>query len=301
MLEFAKYHGAGNDFVILDRRHGALPEPLSDLAVRVCHRRFGVGADGILVVGDSDGAGGDASMHIQNSDGSYAEMCGNGLRCVVKYLLDDDPARDEITIQTGAGPLACRAERGADGHVSRVRVDMGRPILERTAIPLAGEGTGLREEIQHPEGRTFAFTGVSMGNPHAIVFVDEGEPAALARRWGPGLETLARFPKKANVSFVRPQADRLVAAVWERGAGLTAACGTGACAIGVAAVLEERAAPETPITVALPGGDLVVEVAPGHARVFMTGPAERVYAGALDLDRIPDVATCEALTRLMGL
>jgi diaminopimelate epimerase len=252
-------------------------------------------------------------MEIVNSDGSGAEMCGNGLRCVVKHLLDPTPGRDEITVETGAGPLACRAERDAAGAVARVRVDMGRPILSRAEIPLAGEGPGVREPLDTADGQTVRFTGVSMGNPHAIVFVepvedsaeDSGEggsdPVGLARRLGPGLETHPRFPQKANISFVRPEGERLRAAVWERGAGLTAACGTGACAIGVAAVLEQRAAPDTAILVALPGGELEIRVSPSAERVFMTGPAVRVFSATVDPAALADVSACERLTALMGL
>jgi diaminopimelate epimerase len=340
-LELSKYHGAGNDFLLLDRRRGAPsgalagrgldgrldsdPGALAELAVRLCHRRYGVGADGILLVGSSDTAGCDASMVIVNSDGSPAEMCGNGLRCVVKHLLDAEPARQEITVDTGAGLLACRAERDGTGRVGRVRVDMGRPILERARIPLSGEGSGVREPIDQPGGQALRFTAVSMGNPHAVIFVEGGgnaenegaketrpvdptqgdparaDPAALARRLGPGLETHPRFPNKANISFVRPEpGGRLVAAVWERGAGLTAACGTGACAIGVAAVLEGRAEPATPIPVALPGGQLEIQVAPGSERVLMTGPAVRVFTARVDLDALAEATACRRLDAVMG-
>ncbi len=308
-LEIVKYHGAGNDFILLDRRETPLPGPAKDLAIQLCHRRYGVGGDGVLLVGASETAGCDAAMEIVNSDGSGAEMCGNGLRCVVKHLLDPTPERDEITVETGAGPLACRAERDAAGRVVRVRVDLGRPILARAEIPLSGEGPGVREPLDTADGQTVRFTGVSMGNPHAIVFVepeqgDEAEgpdPVTLARRLGPGLEIHPRFPSKANISFVRPEGERLRAAVWERGAGLTAACGTGACAIGVAAVLEGRAAPDTAIPVALPGGELEIRVSPGAERVLMTGPAVRVFSATVDPAALTDVSACERLTDLMGL
>lgn len=300
MIDFLKYHGAGNDFVVLDRRRQTLPEPLAQLAVQLCHRRYGVGADGILVVSDIDAADATVAMHIFNPDGSLAEMCGNGLRCVVKYLLDEAPEQRTVTVATGAGPLQCSAERDGQGRVRRVRVDMGRPILDRAAIPIAGEGRAVREGISHPEGGRFLFTGVSLGNPHAVIFADSGEPVSLARRFGPSLEAHSRFPRRANISFVRQHEGHLEAAVWERGAGLTAACGTGACAIGVAAVLEERVRPGEPITVSLPGGDLEIDVAEGLDRVYMTGPAALVFSGRLDPASLASFEQCKRLSLVMG-
>ncbi|MDX9999933.1 MAG: diaminopimelate epimerase [Polyangia bacterium] len=300
MIDFLKYHGAGNDFVILDQRRQTLSEPLGELSVQLCHRRFGVGADGILVVRDTDVQGAQAAMHIYNSDGSVAEMCGNGLRCVVKYLLDEAPDQENITVATGAGPLQCVVQRDVHGRVQRVRVDMGKPILDRAAIPISGEGRAVREGITHPEGGRFLFTGVSLGNPHAVIFADSGEPVSLARRFGPSLEAHPRFPKRANISFVRQHETHLEAAVWERGAGLTAACGTGACAIGVAAVLEERVRSGEAVTVSLPGGELEIEVAQGMERVFMTGPASLVFSGRLDPASLMSIERCQRLSEVMG-
>lgn len=310
MIDFLRYHGAGNDFVVVDQRRQPLPEPLADLAVQLCHRRFGVGGDGLLVVTGTgepgtgepgtEGPGAEAVMQVFNPDGSVAEMCGNGLRCVVKYLLDESTDRDRIIISTLAGPMECSVERDGEGRVSRVRVDMGRPVLDRAAIPISGEGRAVREGISHPEGGRFLFTGVSMGNPHAVIFVDSDEPVSLARRFGPALEVHSRFPRRANISFVRAKGSRMEAAVWERGAGLTAACGTGACAIGVAAVLEERASPEESISVILPGGVLDVVVAAGLERVTMTGPAVLVLAGRLDPAALASVSRCRRLSEAMG-
>jgi len=321
-LGFLKVHGAGNDFVLLDARTELVPDDLADLAVRLCHRRLGVGADGILVVREARSPGAAASMHIQNSDGSYAEMCGNGLRCVARYLLEARAGATEVVVDTGAGALRCRGERDGAGRVGRVRVEMGRPILAPADVPIApAEPTTpaagaaradvaedldkadalVRAPIVHPYGVRFAFTAVSMGNPHAVIFADQGEPAALARRYGPALEVHARFPRKANISFVRPQGPlQLRAAVWERGAGLTAACGTGAAAIGVAAVLEGREAPGEPIDVSLPGGTITVEVAPDLSRVDITGPAQVVYAGTVDLTTLPTAEACRQLTALLS-
>lgn len=311
MIPFWKYHGAGNHFVVVDVRETPIDDPVS-LAIRVCQRRFGVGADGLLLIGPAavaaaaaGAAGCDVSMRIINADGSHAEMCGNGLRCVVKHVLDPDPSRDRLTVETGAGPLACTAHRGDDGKVDTVRVAMGKPILDRAAIPVAGPATGegrlIREEIAHPDGATFRFTAVSMGNPHAVIFLDYEDhagasPVDLARRYGPGLGLHPIFPKRANIAFVRADGTHLTAAVYERGAGLTAACGTGACAIGVAAGLEDRVHFGTALKVALPGGTLTIEVDPQLEMVHMTGPARLVYKGELDPDALASEDVCRALT-----
>ncbi len=304
MMRFWKYHGAGNDFVLLDGREDQL-RLSPELAVRLCQRRLGVGADGVLLLEPSSHPRCDVSMRIVNADGSLAQMCGNGLRCVAKHLLDPVPGRAEVTVETGAGPLSCTVHRDAGGMVETVRVDMGRPILERAAIPLAGEGPGVREEIRPPGGDLLRFTGVSMGNPHAVVFFDGAEGGdlsvvGLARHLGPGLVGHERFPEGANVAFVRPEGGRLVAAVFERGAGLTAACGTGACAIGVAAGLEERVPFGTPVEVLLPGGALTVEVEPELGNVAMTGPARLVFSGELDPDSLSDPDACRGLTVALG-
>jgi len=308
-IPFWKYHGAGNDFVVVDLRESPVDDPIS-LSIRVCQRRLGLGADGLLLIGPTVVDGCDVSMRIVNADGSHAEMCGNGLRCVVKHVLDarlagDRRTGDRLTVETGAGPLACTAHRGDDGRVDTVRVAMGKPILDRAEIPVAGteavEGRPIREEIVHPLGETFRFTAVSMGNPHAVIFCDEGEvddeaPVDLARHFGPGLESHAMFPKKVNVAFVRAEGAHLTAAVYERGAGLTAACGTGACAIGVAAGLEDRVPWGTPLDVTLPGGTLTIVVEPSLENVHMTGPARLVYQSEVDPDALASVDACRALT-----
>jgi diaminopimelate epimerase len=186
---------------------------------------------------------------------------------------------------------------------------MGKPILDRAAIPVTGtvSGTGarddwpIREQIVHPDGEPFHFTAVSMGNPHAVIFFDARDHAGasavdLARRYGPGLESHPRFPRRANIAFVQPQGARCDAAVYERGAGLTAACGTGACAIGVAAGLEDRVPFGKPLEVALPGGTLTIEVDPALENVHMTGPARLVFTGELDPDALASEDACRALT-----
>jgi diaminopimelate epimerase len=295
-LPFSKAEGIGNDFVVVDLRgNGDHPDAAAvrDPAVvgRICDRHFGVGADGMLAILPSASA--DARMRVLNADGSEAEMCGNGIRCVAKILYETDPAlrRGELRIETGAGVLTCGLEVSG-GLVGSVSVDMGRPRLTRDEIPLAPGGNArvLREPIW-ARGREFRFTAVSMGNPHAVIFVDDaGEDLrALATTYGATLEVDARFPRRTNVEFARVRRGtvgiEIDLVVWERGSGLTLACGTGACATAVAANLEERIAPGLETSVHLPGGKLAISVAAGYLGVQMRGGARTVFSGELDLAR----------------
>jgi diaminopimelate epimerase len=270
---FFKYHGLGNDFVVLDRRGGGGPiEP--SRARSLCDRRRGIGADGVLTILASGCA--PARMHVTNADGSYAQMCGNGLRCVAKYLADEAGiAGDELPIETGNGVLACRLHRGPDARVAEVTIDMGRPELDAERIPMRAKGRFVARPIEVEGGRVTA-TAVSMGNPHLVVFSPE---IGMARTLGPELEQNPLFPERTNVELARREGEGLEVLVWERGCGITEACGTGACAAMVAAVLEERlpAGEERPVR--LPGGTLHIRVAPDLSRVFMRGPAERVFEG----------------------
>ncbi len=290
-LPFAKVHGLGNDFVIVDLRPGEpTPTPNHAAAARaLCDRRFGIGADGVLVILPPVTQGADARMRVLNADGSEAEMCGNGLRCVAQYLHDRDPAlrRSTLVIDTGAGPLACAITTDRDGRCDTVAVEMGRPRLTRAEVPMAGAPDDrCIDQPLDAAGRTFLMTAVSMGNPHAITFVDESGAAlrTLAERHGPAVETHARFPRRTNVEFARlVSAHELELVVWERGCGITLACGTGACATAVAAVLTGRAPAGRELTVRLLGGPLVIRVAPDLSGVTMRGPATRVYDGTLEL------------------
>lgn len=272
-LELIKVEGLGNDFLLLDRRDVSVAsieaelDTLARLAPTVCDRRTGVGGDGILVLGPPRVAGHDASMWVVNHDGSRPEMCGNGLRCVA--LVATGVGRHVITVDTDAGPRRCEviAERAEAGEVE---VDMGpgRSLGERS--PAAGEG------------RTF--DAVSMGNPHAVAFVGAGEdPEALARRIGPGVERAPEFPEGTNVELARVRDDGSVLLwVWERGCGITEACGTGACATAVAGVRRGLLPADVPITVQLPGGPLEIRVpADPGAGVRMRGPARVVFRGRL--------------------
>jgi len=290
-LPFTKVEGLGNDFVVVDLRAragskeaAAVQDP--ELVRKVCDRHFGVGGDGILAI--LPGIEGDARMRVLNADGSEAEMCGNGIRCVAKVLYESDPAlrKPVLEIDTGAGLLACEMT-ASGGHVDSVTVEMGRPRFTRDEIPLAPGGAArvTRESIG-AEGRTFRFTAVSMGNPHAVIFVDDaGEDLmALATKYGPALETAPTFPRRTNVEFARVRKDgEIDLVVWERGCGITLACGTGACATGVAAAVEERLPRGREVPVHLPGGTLFITVAPDDSGVRMRGPAKTVFRSELDL------------------
>jgi diaminopimelate epimerase len=229
-------------------------------------------------------------MRVLNADGSEAEMCGNGIRCVAKFLRDADAALGaHVVIDTGAGPLGCALGFAADGTVDAVTVEMGRPRLTRAEIPATGpaderwiDGALAIAGDSADERRV---TAVSMGNPHAVVFVDDAAAVhRLARQLGPALETHAAFPRKTNAEFAAMiDADTIALGVWERGCGITLACGTGACATAVAACLTGRATVGRPITVRLPGGPLVITVAADYRGVAMQGPARLAFTGTVEL------------------
>jgi len=271
-VRFFKVEGIGNDFVLLDRRHEAHEVVAADLArlatlaPSLCDRRRGIGADGLLVVGarpnDSEAA---ATMWVINADGSRPEMCGNGLRCVAHYVAHTDDAA-ALTIATDAGPKHCRIEN-ASSLEAEVEVDMG-PGLEEP-----------RPALQVDTG--YAFASVSMGNPHAIAFVEE-DPEPLARRLGPAIERDPAFPARTNVEFARIDraGDRIELWVWERGVGITEACGTGACATACAAVWSGRAEPGSPLSIDLPGGRLTITVPRDRSLgVRMRGASRFVFTG----------------------
>jgi diaminopimelate epimerase len=288
-MRFAKYHGLGNDFLVVDLRNASAAEAAAaqdpDRVIALCDRQFGVGGDGVLAVLASATA--DARMRVLNSDGSEAEMCGNGIRCVAKELYERGGLRQpEIAIDTGAGRLACAID--ADGDVARsVTVQMGAPRLRRAEIPMAGPG-GERCIEQAFELTGSALTCVSMGNPHAISFVGSREVAwQLATTIGTRVEHHAWFPNRTNAEFAHVKDRREIdLVVWERGCGITLACGTGACATAVAAVVTGRADEATPIRVNLPGGSLEITVAKDLTGVAMKGPALHVFDGELDLAKL---------------
>ena len=258
-LRFWKVHGLGNDFVVVEGP--ALMAP--DRAVRLCDRRRGIGADGVLTVLPAR-EGGAAYMHIYNPDGSVAAMCGNGIRCVARHLAETRGLEGEIVVETDSGPRRCTVHRGAAG-VDFVTVDMGRARVEG------------RQEFEVGAELVRALR-VSMGNPHAVIL--GGPEPGSASTLGPAIE--ARVPGGVNVGFGRAAGRSIDLVVWERGAGLTEACGTGACAAAVAALHEGRLTGSGPVTVRLPGGALEISV-DAELRVSMKGPAERVFAGETEL------------------
>ncbi len=279
-MNFVKMHGLGNDYVYLNLFEGSTPADPSSLARQISDRHRGVGSDGLILVEPSDQA--DARMRMFNRDGSESEMCGNGIRCVAKLIADEGIATgDRVTIETGRGLLTLDLEREYE-RVVRVRVDMGRPILEADAIPTTLPGSPVLDALLDAgdDLDPMAITAVSMGNPHAVVFLDpmlDLETYPVAAR-GALLERHPTFPNKTNVHFVQRLAkDEVRMRTWERGSGLTLACGTGACAVCVAGVLTQRTARR--ITAHLPGGPLDLEWPDPSGSVFMTGPAVEVFRG----------------------
>lgn len=273
MLAFRKVEGLGNDFVLLDGLDVDEATLARDVAwvqaaaSRLCDRRTGIGADGILIVGP--GQRGDAAMIVINFDGSRPEMCGNGLRCVAAFVAERRGV-NALNIETDAGLRACRI-LGEDAGVVSVSVDMGPAARLGIRRPAAGVG--------------LAFVAISMGNPHAVCFVEHEDPESFARTLGPAIERDPVFaPKKTNVEFARVEPDGSITLwVWERGVGITSACGTGACATAAAAVDLGLLAADRPIAVRLPGGSLSITV-PGDASepVVMSGPARQVFSGVVD-------------------
>ena len=272
-MRFHKLHGASNDFVVVDGRNRG-ERDWTALAAAVCDRRRAVGADGLLVLEDSPSH--DFRLRYHNADGSEAEMCGNGIRCMAKFVLDTGVTDQRtLTWETLAGPITTEV-LAHDGASALVRVDMGPPRFAPDEIPVQAGGPEVREEAFDVDGETVQLSCVSMGNPHAVAFVDSVDGYPL-ERIGPAVERHPRFPQRTNFEIVEVLApDHLRMRVWERGVGETMACGTGACAVAVAARLVRNAAPEVDID--LPGGRLHVGWAPG-GNVMLSGPAEAAFTG----------------------
>ena len=310
-VPFAKLHGLGNDFVIVEDL-GARWEPAPEQVARICDRHRGVGADGLILVRPSERPECAAYMHFFNADGSLAEMCGNGIRCFAKFLLDRGLAEapgGRLAIDTLAGPRALEVELDAAGRLAAATVEMGAPELALPRVPVSAERARAVERVRgagaqgsavvldSPWG-AFRFVCVSMGNPHAVCAVDDWTalPAELfAAGAAPGLAALAlgevgayfeghpAFPEHVNVEFVDASAapELLAMRVFERGVGETLACGTGACAVAVAGALTGRCGER--VVVRLPGGELSIRWAGGAASVYLTGPAEESFSGELVL------------------
>ena len=273
-MRFTKMHGCGNDYVYVNLFEEEIKEP-AKLSIAVSDRHFGIGSDGLITIGPSDKA--DFRMRIYNADGSEAEMCGNGIRCVAKYVYDHKlTSKTNISVETGAGikELILYVE---NGKVSKVRVDMGEPILEPEKIPVISDNDRVINEPITVGGKEWKMTCVSMGNPHAVVFVDNVADFEI-EIYGPLFEKNERFPKRTNTEFVEIKSEEeAIMRVWERGSDETWACGTGTCATVMACILNGLT--KDKVLVHLRGGDLTIEYDRNTNHIYMTGPATEVFSG----------------------
>ena len=287
-MNFVKMHGLGNDYVYVNCFEQQVDEP-AELAIAVSDRHTGIGSDGLILIGPSDVA--DVRMRMFNADGSEAQMCGNGIRCVAKLTCDDSIAEpgdefsvpgqgtfaDSLRVETGRGVLTLGLELGDDSKVSRVCVNMGQPILNGRDIPVAIDGDTIINEPIEIDGQQLLMTCVSMGNPHATFFVDDLAGVQL-EQIGPVIENHTLFPEHVNAHFVKIDAPaEFTMRTWERGSGITMACGTGACACAVAGVLTGQC--ERLTLAHLPGGDLQLNWSEEDNCIYMTGPAVEVFRG----------------------
>jgi diaminopimelate epimerase len=281
-MKFTKMQGAGNDYVYVNCFEETVAHP-EQVAIKVSNRNFGIGSDGLILIMPSSVA--DVRMRMFNSDGSESEMCGNGIRCVAKYAYDHGiVTKKEITAETGAGILTLQLFTAADNKVEKVRVNMGKPRLTRAEIPMLGEaGEKVVNEPLNILHTTFNITCASMGNPHCVIFVDDVESFQV-EKYGPLIENHDLFPRRTNVEFVQIISRTEVRQrTWERGAGETLACGTGASAVCVAGALNGLT--EKKILNHLAGGDLELEWAE-DGFLYMTGPAVEVFSGEIDLSKL---------------
>ena len=282
-MKFTKMHGLGNDYVYVNCFEEKIDNPPA-VARFVSDRHFGIGSDGLIMINPSKTA--DFEMEMYNADGSRGEMCGNGIRCVAKYVYDYGLTdKTQISVETlgGIKYLDLTVE---DGKVSLVKVDMGKPELEADLIPIISEREQVIDEPIEVDGKEYHMTGVSLGNPHAVIYVDDVKGLDL-EKIGPKFENHERFPKRINTEFVHCIDRQTVEMrVWERGSGETLACGTGACAVAVSSILNNLT--DTQVTVKLLGGDLQIEWDREKDRVFMTGPATVVFDGVIDITEIKE-------------
>ena len=282
-MKFTKMHGLGNDYVYVNCFEEKIDNPPA-VARFVSDRHFGIGSDGLIMINPSKTA--DFEMEMYNADGSRGEMCGNGIRCVAKYVYDYGLTdKTQISVETlgGIKYLDLTVE---DGKVSLVKVDMGKPELEADLIPIISEREQVIDEPIEVDGKEYHMTGVAMGNPHAVIYVDDVKGLDL-EKIGPKFENHERFPKRINTEFVHCIDRQTVEMrVWERGSGETLACGTGACAVAVSSILNNLT--DTQVTVKLLGGDLQIEWDREKDRVSMTGPATVVFDGVIDITEIKE-------------
>ena len=277
-MKFTKMHGCGNDYVYVNLFEEHIDDP-AEMSIKVSDRHFGIGSDGLITIEPYDIA--DFRMRIYNADGSEAEMCGNGIRCVAKYVYDHKLTdKTEISVQTGAGVKILKLFVEGD-KVEQVTVDMGEPVLAPAEIPIVADGDRVVDEPIEVCGKEWRMTCVSMGNPHAVVFVDDVENFEL-EKYGPHFENHERFPKRTNTEFVHVVSrTEAYMRVWERGSAETWACGTGTCATVMACILNGKT--DNKVLVHLRGGDLTIEYDEKTNHVFMTGPATEVFNGEVVL------------------
>ncbi|MFY9174188.1 MAG: diaminopimelate epimerase [Peptococcia bacterium] len=273
-MKFTKMHGLGNDFILVDGFSEKIPSDINNVALKLCHRHFGLGADGLIIALPSTKA--DIRMKTINSDGSEAEMCGNGLRCFAKFVYERQLiSQKKFSVETLAGIMGPRLII-EQNKVTGVTVDMGEPSFARSSVPILGEGGQALNEPLKVLNQTFYITAMLMGVPHTVVFVDDLANFPV-EKYGPALEDHPIFPRKTNADFAQVLSrNEINYRVWERAAGLTMACGTGACAVLVASVLNNKT--ERQAKVHLPGGSLEISWAENN-HVYMTGPAVTVYSG----------------------
>lgn len=275
MIPFTKMHGIGNDYIYINAIETPVKKP-ENLAIEMSHRHYGVGSDGLILILPSEND--DFRMRIFNSDGSEAEMCGNGIRCFGKYVFDNGLTdKKDLSIETLAGPMKLKLHTRS-GSVKTVDVDMGEPILQRDRIPMLGDpGMVINEDLSLDDGVRFPITSVSMGNPHVVIFVEDTENFPV-EKYGPMIENNGLFPRRTNVEFVEIINEKEVRQrTWERGAGETMACGTGASAVTVASILNKHT--ERKITVHLAGGDLEIEWNEEDNHIYLSGEAVTVFSG----------------------
>lgn len=279
-MKFTKMHGIGNDYVYVNCFQETVKNP-SEVAKFVSDRHFGIGSDGLILIKPSDIA--DCEMDMYNLDGSQGAMCGNGIRCVAKYAYDYgivDKTSISVATRSGIKYLDLTIK---DGKVSMVKVNMGSPILTASQIPVVAETEQVIDAPIDVDGNTYHMTAVSMGNPHAIIYMDEIDNLDL-EKIGPSFENHLVFPDRVNTEFVKILDRHTVQMrVWERGSGETLACGTGACAVAVASILNGHVDGDKPVTVKLLGGDLQIFWDQAENLVYMTGPAATVFDGEIDL------------------
>ena len=280
-MKFTKMHGIGNDYIYVDGARETIPAERKSEVVRfLSDRHFGIGGDGVIFINPSDVA--DFEMEMYNMDGSRSEMCGNGIRCVGKYVYDHGLTQKTSLTIVSCGKIKYLDLTVENGKVTKVRVNMGSPILEAAEIPVVAEQSPVVDTPITVDGKEYRMTCVSMGNPHAVVYMDEMIDDETMAKIGPLFEHHERFPRRVNTEFVKVLSrERVQMRVWERGTGETLACGTGACAVTVASILNGLTGER--ITVELSGGNLEIFWDRKENVVYMTGPATTVFEGEIEI------------------